>query len=159
MNIVATARNSNHLADTAERTSLELVSNGVPPRPAEVRAGAGIPSKNSRLWNDADFSEMDQSESLYFERRWRWPLSYRSIEVLAIFADTLIIVATGVLADTAYHLTTTALPTEITIYGGVGAVVAALLACVLKERGLYKPTALLNWTAQVRSITIRRARR
>src|SRR5262245_2855529 len=85
MNIVATARNSKHLADTAERTSLELASNGVPPRPAEVRAGAGIPSRNSRLWNDADFSEMDQSESLYFERRWRWPLSYRSIEGLAIF--------------------------------------------------------------------------
>jgi Undecaprenyl-phosphate glucose phosphotransferase len=154
MNIVATARNSKHLADTAERTSLELASNGVPPRPAEVRAGAGIPSRNSRLWNDADLSEMDQSESLYFERRWRWPLSYRSIEGLAIFADTLIIVATGVLADTAYHLTTTALPTEITIYGGAGAVVAALLTCVLKERGLYKPTALLNWTTQVRSITI-----
>ena len=32
--------------------------------------------------------------------------------------------------------------------------VAALLTCLLKERGLYKPTALLNWTAQVRAVTI-----
>jgi putative colanic acid biosynthesis UDP-glucose lipid carrier transferase len=32
--------------------------------------------------------------------------------------------------------------------------VAALLTCLLKERGLYKPTALLNWTAQVRALTV-----
>src|SRR5262249_48798777 len=56
----------------------------------------------------------------------------------------------------AYSLTMTALPTEVTIYGGAAVLVAALLTCVLKERGLYKPTALLNWTAQARSITITR---
>ena len=54
----------------------------------------------------------------------------------------------------AYRLTTGALTAEITIYGGAAAVVAALLTCLLKERGLYKPTALLNWTAQVRAVTI-----
>jgi Undecaprenyl-phosphate glucose phosphotransferase len=164
--IVPSARNSKYLADTAERTNLELAGNDVLLGPAEVRSGPKggvasnaltkrtqgrhlfrIPSKSSRLWNSANFSEMDRSESLYFERRWRWPLSYRSIEVLAIFVDTLIIVAAGVLVDAAY------LPTEITI-GGAAAVVAALLTCVLKERGLYKPTALLNWTAQVRAVTI-----
>ena len=78
---------------------------------------------------------MDGSESLYLERRWRWPLSYRSIEVLAIFVDALIIVSAGVLADAAYRLTTTALSSEMTIYGGAAAVVAALLTCLLKERG------------------------
>ena len=102
-----------------------------------------VPSKTYSLSNGAKFSEPDVSESLYLDRRWRWPLSYRSIEVLAIFVDTLIIVAAGVLADAAYGLTITALPTEVTIYGGAAALVAALLTRVLKERGLYKPTALL----------------
>jgi Undecaprenyl-phosphate glucose phosphotransferase len=171
MSIVASVRNSKHLADTPERTHLQLGSNDVLLGPAEVRPGPNghvasnaltkraqgshlfdVPSKTSPLSNGAKFSEPDVSESLYFERRWRWPLSYRSIEVLAIFVDTLIIVAAGVLADAAYGLTITALPTEITIYGGAAALVAALLTCVLKERGLYKPTALLNWTAQVRAV-------
>ena len=140
MSIVASVRNSKHLADTAERTHVDLGGHDVLLRPAS---------------NGANFSETDLSESLYFGRRWRWPLSYRSIEVLAIFVDTLIIVAAGVLADMAYRLTTTALPTEITIYGGAAALVAALLTCVLKERGLYRPTALLNWTKQVRAVIVR----
>jgi putative colanic acid biosynthesis UDP-glucose lipid carrier transferase len=36
----------------------------------------------------------------------------------------------------------------------VAAVVAALLSSLLKERGLYKPTALMNWRVQVRAVTI-----
>ncbi len=173
MSIVATARNSKHLADTAEGTHLELGGNDVLLGPAEVRPGPNgrvasnaltkraqgrhlfdVPSKTSPSSNGANFSETDLSGSRYLERRWRWPLSYRSIEVLAIFVDTLIIVAAGVLADAAYGLMITALPTEITIYGGAAALVAALVTCVLKERGLYKPTALLNWTAQVRAVII-----
>jgi Undecaprenyl-phosphate glucose phosphotransferase len=174
MNIVVNPRNITHLAEPAERTNLEGSGNDVLLQPAaEVRSGpnghvasnaigklaqgthvVGTASKNFRLWNGANFSEMDRAESPYFESRWRWPLSYRSIEALAIFVDTLIIVAGGVLADAAYRLTTTALPSEITIYGGAAAVVAALSTCILKERGLYKPTALLNWTAQVRAVTI-----
>src|SRR5215510_1622633 len=173
MSIAASVRNSKHLADTPERTHLQLGSNDVLLGPAEVRPGPNghvasnalikraqgshqfdVPSKTSPLSNGGKFSEPDVSESLHFDRRWRWPLSYRSIEVLAIFVDTLIIVAAGVVADAAYGLTITALPTEITIYGGAAALVAALLTCVLKERGLYKPTALLNWTAQVRAVII-----
>ena len=166
MNIVVNPRNSTHLADPEERTNLKGPGNDVLLRPEEVRSGpnghvasnalakraqrrhVGTPS----LWNGADVS--DRREPPYLERRWRWPLSYRSIEVVAIFVDALIIVSAGVLADGAYRLTTTALSTEMTIYGGAAAVVAALLTCLLKERGLYKPTALLNWTAQVRAVTI-----
>jgi putative colanic acid biosynthesis UDP-glucose lipid carrier transferase len=152
MNIVASAYNSKHLAGTTERTNLELAGNDVPTRPAEVLAGA-----NGRVPSNA-LTKRAQERHLFdisnFEKRWRWPLSYRTIEVLAIFVDTLIIVAAGVLADAAHHLTMTAPPTEITIYGGAAAVVAALLTCVLKERGLYKPTALLNRTAQIRAVII-----
>ena len=171
MNIAVNPRSSTHLAEPEERPDLRGPGHDVLLRPAEVRSGpnghvasnalakraqrrhvVGTPSKNLQLWNGAHVS--DRSESSYLERRWRWPLSYRSIEVVAIVVDALIIVSAVVLADGAYRLTTTALPTEITIYGGAAAVVAALVTCLLKERGLYKPTALLNWTAQVRAVTI-----
>src|SRR5262249_56298641 len=113
------------------------------------RANRLLASNGHTSSNGAKFSETDLSGSLYFERRWRWPLSYRSIEVLAIFVDTLIIVAAGVLADAAYRLTMTALPTEITIYGGAAPLVAALLTCVFKGRGLYRPTPLFNLTTPI----------
>src|SRR5262249_40832902 len=129
MSIVASVRNSKHLADTAERTHVDLGGHDVLLGPAS---------------NGANCSETDLSESLYFERRWRWPLSYRSIEVLAIFVDTLIIVAAGVLADAAYRLTMTALPTEITIYGGAAALLAALLTFALKESRRFTPTPVFN---------------
>ena len=171
MNIAAIARDSELLADTAaERTTLELAGNdlligtgGLQSGPtggvasfakhAEERQVIATPHKSVRLWNSANVSELDRNELPSFEKGWRWPLSYRSIEVVAIFVDVLIIVSAGVLADAAY-LTTGALTAEIIIYGGAAAVVAALLTCLLKERGLYKPTALLNWTAQVRAVTI-----
>jgi Undecaprenyl-phosphate glucose phosphotransferase len=170
MNIAANVRNNEYLPETAEHTTLQQAGNDflvAPARSDRVAFNAltkpaqgstphlvRTPSRNLHLWNGAHLAEMDGSESLHLERRWRWPLSYRSIEVLAIFVDALIIVSAGVLADAAYRVTTTALSTEITIYGGAAAVVAALLTCLLKERGFYKPTALLNWTAQIRAVTI-----
>ena len=171
MNIAAIARESELLAETAaERTTLELAGNDLLVGTGELRSGPNgrvasfakhaeerqviaTPHKSVRLWNSANVSELDRNESPSFEKGWRWPLSYRSIEVVAIVVDVLIIVSAGVLADAAY-LTTGAPTAEITIYGGAAAVVAALLTCLLKERGLYKPTALLNWTAQVRAVTI-----
>ena len=158
MNIAASTR----LAERAGRTNFELAGNVVlgPAQagavPSDVLAKStqgGRFSKNLLLPNAADISELYSSEPSRPERSWRWPLSYRSIEALAIFVDALIIVSAGVLADTAYGLMTGAISTEISIYEGAAAVVAALMTCLLKERGLYKPTALLKWTAQVRAVT------
>jgi hypothetical protein len=98
----------------------------------------------------ANSFETDRSSSLDFESRWRWPVSYRSIEVLAVIIDILIILSAGVLADTIYRLATTGFASEITDYSAAAAVVAALFASLLKGRGLYKPMALLAWTSQVR---------
>jgi Undecaprenyl-phosphate glucose phosphotransferase len=156
MNIAA----SNRLGETAERTTFELDGNvpaqagGAPSDALAKWAQGRHPNKNSRLSNAADVSEMYRSESPYPEKGWRWPLSYRSVEALAIFVDVLIIVSAGVLSDEAYHLTTAEMPAGISVYGGAAAVVTALVICLLKERGLYKPSALLNWTAQVRAVTI-----
>jgi putative colanic acid biosynthesis UDP-glucose lipid carrier transferase len=147
MNIAATPRNSNFLPATAsELTDLELARN-------DALLGASQAQLAAPSWNGANFFEMGRSESPYFDRRWRWPLSYRSIELVAIFVDALVIVSAGVLVDAAYRLATAAPTAEITVYGGAAAVVAALLTCLMKERGLYKPSALLNWTAQVRAVT------
>src|SRR4051794_25471125 len=105
MNIATIARDSELLADTAaERTPLELagndllVGNGelwsglhgrVPSfaKHAQERQVIATPHKSVRLWNSAIVSELDRNESASFERGGRWPLSYRSIEGLAIFVD------------------------------------------------------------------------
>jgi hypothetical protein len=92
--------------------------------------------------------------SLNFENRWRWPVSYRSIEVLAVIIDIVIILSAGMLADAVYRLTTAELSSEITTYAAAAAVVAALFTSLLKGRGLYKPTVLLAWTSQVRAVTL-----
>src|SRR5262245_23134347 len=158
MNIAASTR----LGETAGRRNFELAGNvvlgpaqagAVPFDVLEKSSQGGRPSENLLLPNAVDISELYWSTSCP-ERSWRWPLSYRSIEVLAIFVDALIIVSAGVLADTAYRLVTAGISTDTTIYGGAAAVVAALVTCLLKERGLYKPTALLKWTVQVRAVTI-----
>ena len=102
----------------------------------------------------ADTFETDRSSSLAFENRWQWPVSYRSIEGLAVIIDILIILSAGVLADTIYRLATTGLASEITDYTAAAAVVAALFTSLLKGRGLYKPMMLLAWTSQVRAVTL-----
>jgi|SoiMethySBSTD1v2_1073268.scaffolds.fasta_scaffold126911_3 putative colanic acid biosynthesis UDP-glucose lipid carrier transferase len=107
-----------------------------------------------RSWDDARSFETGYQSSLQFENAWRWPLSYRSIESVAIIIDILIILSSGVVAASAYHLTMTEFSGSLTQYVGVAAVIAALFTSRLKERGLYKPTALLAWTDQVRTVTI-----
>ncbi len=111
-------------------------------------------SENLRSWDCANSSETDRSSSLDFKNRWRWPVSYRSIEVLAVIIDILIILSAGVLADTVYHLATTEFASEVTNYAAVAAVVAALFTSLLKGRGLYKPMVLVVWTSQVRAVTL-----
>src|SRR6516164_3704357 len=111
-------------------------------------------SDNLRSWDCANSSETNPSSSLNFENRWRWPVSYRSVEVLAVIIDILIILSAGVLADTVHRLATTEFANEMTKYAAVAAVVAALFTSLLKGRGLYKPMVLLVWTSQVRAVTL-----
>ena len=96
----------------------------------------------------------NRSSPLDFENRWRWPVSYRSIEVLAVIIDILIILSAGVLADTIYRLATTGSAGETTEYLAAAAVVAALFTSLLKGRDFYKATVLLAWTSQVRAVTL-----
>ncbi len=87
-------------------------------------------------------------------RRWKWPLSYRSIEFVAIIADVAIIIASSILAGEVYSLFIDGSQVDPFFHLGLSAMVAALYVAVMKERGLYKPTELLEWTRQLRLILI-----
>jgi Undecaprenyl-phosphate glucose phosphotransferase len=127
-------------------------------RKTDILVGQAAPdllaqARNTVVTGDARAHNLPDS-SLNFENRWRWPVSYRSIEVLAVIIDIVIILSAGMLADTVYRLTTAELSSEITTYAAAAAVVAALYTSLLKGRGLYKPTVLLAWTSQVRAVTL-----
>jgi Undecaprenyl-phosphate glucose phosphotransferase len=149
MNIAIGTPRSKHLATThdtdilAGRIGPELV--------AQAQDSVDHVTANAHCANSF---ETGRSNSLAFENRWRWPVSYRSIEVLAVVIDILIILSAGVLADMIYRLATTGFADQITDYTAAAAVVAALFTSLLKGRGLYKPMALLAWTSQVRAVTL-----
>jgi Undecaprenyl-phosphate glucose phosphotransferase len=149
MNIAIGTPRSKHLATThdtdilAGRIGPELV--------AQAQDSVDHVTANAYCANSF---ETGRSNSLAFENRWRWPVSYRSIEVLAVVIDILIILSAGVLADMIYRLATTGFADQITDYTAAAAVVAALFTSLLKGRGLYKPMALLAWTSQVRAVTL-----
>src|SRR5262249_60672007 len=84
----------------------------------------------------------NRSSPLDFENRWRWPVSYWSIEVLAVIIDILIILSAGVLADTIYRLATTGFASEIPDYLAAAAVGASAFTCLLEGRGPHNRSVL-----------------
>src|SRR5690348_1713641 len=120
MNIAIGTPRSKHLATThdtdilAGRIGPELV--------AQAQDSVDHVTANAHCANSF---ETGRSNSLAFENRWRWPVSYRSIEVLAVVIDILIILSAGVLADMIYRLATTGFADQITDYTAAAAVVAA----------------------------------
>jgi len=153
MNMVTRATRSRELSGTAEKINLGLDSAGILAGGANRLRQARGPVGHAAAANAQAQNVQDNYTSLDLENRRRWPISYRSVEIVALIVDILTILSAGVLADTIYGLTTER-PSEITSYAGAAAVVAALFTSLLKERGFYKPTVLLAWTAQVRAVTI-----
>jgi Undecaprenyl-phosphate glucose phosphotransferase len=149
MNIAVDTARSKHLAAT-HGTDI-LVDRVGPDLVTQARDKVDHVTANAHC---ANTFETDRSSPLAFENRWQWPVSYRSIEVLAVIIDILIILSAGVLADAIYRLATTGFASEITDYTAAAAMVAALFTSLLKGRGLYKPMVLLAWTSQVRAVTL-----
>src|SRR5262249_34193098 len=149
MSIAVGAARSKHLAAT-DGTNI-LVGRVGPDLVDQAQHPVDQVAANAHCANSF---ETERSRSLDFESRWRWPVSYRSIEVLAVIIDILIILSAGVLADTIYRQATTGFAGEITDYTAAAAVVAALFTSLLKGRGLYKPMTLLAWTSQIRAVTL-----
>ena len=148
MNIAVGAARSKHLAAT-DGTDM-LVSRVGPDPVAQAQDPVDHVGANAHCANSFE----NRSSPLDFENRWRWSVSYRSIEVLAVIIDILIILSAGVLADTIYRLATTGSAGETTEYLAAAAVVAALFTSLLKGRDFYKATVLLAWTSQVRAVTL-----
>src|SRR3984893_1962522 len=130
MNIAIDTPRGKHLATTHD-TDI-LVGQVGPELVAQAQDSVDHVTANAHCANSF---ETGRSNSLAFENRWQWPVSYRSIEVLAVVIDILIILSAGMLADTVYRLTTAELSSEITTYAAAAAVGGALFTSLLKGRG------------------------
>ena len=82
----------------------------------------------------------------------KWPISYRSVEVLAIAADAGTILLSGVLSGIIYHLETIGAVGDIIQYIGSASVVLAFFISLMASRDFYQPKHLLDLKAQVRGM-------
>src|ERR1700688_1810611 len=79
----------------------------------------------------------------------KWPISYRSVSLLAIVCDLAIILICGVASGILYNLEAFGDPGDLFRYFGSAAVVAALFISLMKGRDLYSPAELLGLRTQV----------
>jgi Undecaprenyl-phosphate glucose phosphotransferase len=85
--------------------------------------------------------------------RRKWPISYRSVGIIAIIFDVAIILFCGVATEFLYNFEAFGIPGEIRHSLGSSAVVAALFVSLMKGRDLYRPAALLALKTQIGSAT------
>src|SRR5580704_2860791 len=83
----------------------------------------------------------------------KWPISYRSVSLLAIGCDVAIIVACGVASGILYNLEVFGAPGDLFRYFGSSTIVAALFISLMKGRDLYSPAELFALRTQVFSAT------
>jgi Undecaprenyl-phosphate glucose phosphotransferase len=79
----------------------------------------------------------------------KWPISYRSVSLLAIGCDVAIILICGVVSGIFYNFEVFGTPGDLFRYFGSAAVVAALFISLMKGRDLYSPAELLGLRTQV----------
>jgi Undecaprenyl-phosphate glucose phosphotransferase len=79
----------------------------------------------------------------------KWPISYRSVSLLAIGSDVAIILICGVASGILYNLEAFGVPGDLFRYFGSAAIVAALFISLMKGRDLYSPAELLALRTQV----------
>jgi putative colanic acid biosynthesis UDP-glucose lipid carrier transferase len=82
----------------------------------------------------------------------RWPISYRSVELIAIATDAGTVLLSSVLTGIIYHLETIGAVGDIIKYIGSAAVVLALFISFMTSRDFYKPASLLDIKAQARGV-------
>ncbi|WP_062226277.1 undecaprenyl-phosphate glucose phosphotransferase [Aureimonas frigidaquae] len=79
-------------------------------------------------------------------------LHYESVSTAVAALDALLIVASSVAAGMAYHWLAFGVVIDPSPWFGVGITIAASFVMVMNARGLYRPTALLSFSLQIRSI-------
>jgi putative colanic acid biosysnthesis UDP-glucose lipid carrier transferase len=80
----------------------------------------------------------------------KWPIHYDTIEPFAIATDLFAIALASVSSGLLYHLHTLGTPGDIGKSIGAAVLVSALFVSVMKNRGMYKPAALLRLRSQIR---------
>lgn len=85
----------------------------------------------------------------------KWPIRYDSVGLLAIVADTATIVLISVFCSFAYdHLQARATTSGIGESLGSAILVSALFISLMKVRGMYRPTKLLDLRSQIRAVLV-----
>lgn len=90
------------------------------------------------------------SESLGLSTpRRKWPISYRSVGIIAVALDIVAIMTVGVLTGVLYNIELFGTADHVLSYFGAAAVVTALFVSVMKSHNLYAPTELLALRTQI----------
>jgi len=84
----------------------------------------------------------------------KWPISYWSVESIAVASDAVVILLSGVLSGILYHLATIGAPGDVLKYLGSSAIVTAFFISLMKIREMYKPSELLDFKVQARGVTL-----
>jgi Undecaprenyl-phosphate glucose phosphotransferase len=87
-------------------------------------------------------------------RQGHWSASYASIGPIVCAVDVLLIILLSCATGTAYNHFILATDANIVRYAATGSIIASMFAVAFHQRGLYDPTALVNWTLQARNIVI-----
>jgi Undecaprenyl-phosphate glucose phosphotransferase len=87
-------------------------------------------------------------------RERKWAISYYSIEVFAIAIDALAIFMASILSGVIYHRLTIGSYGDIFQFVGSAAAVSALFIALARNQELYKPTKLISFKSQLRSIVL-----
>jgi putative colanic acid biosynthesis UDP-glucose lipid carrier transferase len=83
-----------------------------------------------------------------------WPISYTSIEITVCILDILLIVVASVAGGAIYSHLFHLNDVELSRHIATAAVVCAVFVPLFRKRGLYDPSALVNWSLQARKIVV-----
>jgi Undecaprenyl-phosphate glucose phosphotransferase len=81
-----------------------------------------------------------------------WPIAYTSIEPIVCALDVLLVVAVSVACGAIYNGLFYQNDIDLVRHIATAAVVCALFVPLIRNRGLYDPTSLVNWHLQTRKI-------
>lgn len=83
----------------------------------------------------------------------KWPISYRSVGIIAMMSDIGTILLCGTASGILYHLEAFGITDVIPQYFGASAVVAAFYVLVMKSYDAYRPSELLFLRSQIGTVT------
>jgi Undecaprenyl-phosphate glucose phosphotransferase len=84
----------------------------------------------------------------------KWPIRYESIEWLAICSDLATILLTSILSVLLHRIHDSWTAADLGKAVGSAIIVSALFVCLLKMRGMYRPTELLVLRSQIRAVCL-----